>query len=100
MDIFLLPFIDILGILLSLYTWVIIGGVVINWLVALQIVDPYRPLISHISQLCYSLTDPVYGRIRRFVPLIGAVDLSPLVLLLSIRFAHSLLAHAATRFML
>jgi YggT family protein len=100
MDIFLLPFFDVLGILLTLYTWLIIGGVIINWLVAFQVLDPYRPVVSQISQLCYSLTEPVYARIRQFVPLVGTIDLSPLILLLGIRFAHSLLAHAATRFML
>ncbi|TGW15839.1 YggT family protein [Candidatus Hepatobacter penaei] len=100
MDIFLLPFLEIVNICLTLMTWVIIIGVALNWLTALQILNAYSPWVSYLSHLTYALTEPLYERIRRLVPMIGTVDLSPLILLLLIRFLRTMITHAAARYFL
>lgn len=86
MDIFFIPFLNIFRTLLSVYSWIIILGVALNWLIIFRVVNPYQPLIQHASYFYNAVTEPFYRRIRQFVPMIGGVDLTPLVLLLGISF--------------
>ncbi|MGB1230100.1 MAG: YggT family protein [Holosporaceae bacterium] len=86
MDIFFIPFLNIFRTLLSAYSWIIILGVALNWLIIFRVVNPYQPLVQHASYFYNAVTEPFYRHIRQFVPMIGGVDLTPLVLLLGISF--------------
>ncbi len=72
--------VNILGIIsyiLTVYGWVIIRRVVISWVNA----DPYNPIVRFI----YEITEPILGRIRRYVPLsFGGIDFSPIVVVIGI----------------
>jgi len=68
---------------LSAYIWVIIGRAVISWVNA----DPYNPIVRFL----YEITEPALSRIRRVVPVIGALDLSPMILILALIFLRSFL---------
>ncbi len=78
------PPIYLLDMLLSLYGWVIIIAIVLYWLVQLQVVNPYQPFVQRLQQVLARLTEPVLIRIRRVVPPVGGVDLSPIVLLIAL----------------
>ena len=73
---FLLAIAKLLNFALSAYIWVVIGRAVISWVNA----DPYNPIVRFLIQV----TDPVLLRIRRFVPSMGGIDLSPMILILAI----------------
>ena len=74
----------ILDFLLTAYTWVIIGRVIISWLNA----DTYNPIVRFL----YEVTEPLLGRIRRVLPLsMGGIDFSPMVLIVAIMFLQSFL---------
>ena len=69
---------------LKLYTYVVIANVVISWLVAFNVLNTSNRFVYSILEFTYKLTDPIYKRIRRFLPNLGAFDISPIILLLLI----------------
>ena len=71
---------------LKIYTYVVIANVVISWLIAFNVLNTSNRFVYSILELTYSLTDPILNRIRRFLPNLGAFDISPIILLLLIWF--------------
>ncbi|MEM6664986.1 MAG: YggT family protein [Pseudomonadota bacterium] len=82
---------DVLFIALRLYTYVIIASAVFSWLFAFNIVNPNNQFVRTVAEMLYRLTEPVLGPIRRMLPSLGGIDISPIVLLLGIFFIQSLL---------
>ena len=72
--------------ILKIYTYVVIANVVISWLIAFNILNTSNRFVYSILEFTYRLTDPFLNRIRRFLPNLGAFDISPLILLLMIWF--------------
>ena len=72
--------------LLKLYSYVVIANVIISWLVAFNILNTSNRFVYAILEFTYRLTEPFLNRIRRFLPNLGAFDISPIVLLLLIWF--------------
>ena len=72
--------------ILKLYSYVVIANVVISWLVAFNVINTSNRFVYSILELTYRLTDPFLNRIRRFLPNLGAFDISPIILLLLIWF--------------
>ena len=72
--------------LLKLYSYVVIANVLISWLIAFNILNTQNRLVYSILELTYRLTEPFLNRIRRFLPNLGTLDISPVVLLLLIWF--------------
>ena len=72
--------------ILKIYTYVVIANVIISWLIAFNILNTSNRFVYSILELTYRLTDPFLNRIRRFLPNLGAFDISPIVLLLLIWF--------------
>ena len=68
----------IADILLTIYMYIVIGRAVISWVNP----DPYNPIVNFL----YRATEPVLSRVRRMIPYLGGMDLSPLVVLLAIYF--------------
>ena len=71
---------------LKLYSYVVIANVIISWLIAFNILNTSNRFVYAILEFTYRLTDPFLNRIRRFLPNLGAFDISPIVLLLLIWF--------------
>jgi YggT family protein len=80
----MLAVINVIQVALNLYSWIVIASAVFSWLYAFNVVNPRNQLVSTIGQFLYSVTEPVLRPIRRVVPTLGAVDISPVVLLLLI----------------
>ncbi|PIE58844.1 MAG: hypothetical protein CSA33_01455 [Desulfobulbus propionicus] len=80
---FILAVASLINIVLSVYTWVVIGRAVISWVNA----DPYNPIVRFLVQA----TEPALSRIRRYLPPMGGLDLSPMVLILAVIFLQSFL---------
>ena len=69
---------SVIGLLLNIYMWIIIARALISWVNP----DPYNPIVSFL----YRATEPVLSRVRRVIPYMGGIDLSPLIVLLIIYF--------------
>ena len=71
---------------LKLYSYVVIANVIISWLIAFNILNTQNRFVYSILELTYKLTDPILNKIRGFLPNLGSLDVSPIVLLLLIWF--------------
>ena len=71
---------------LKLYSYVVITNVIISWLIAFNVLNTQNRFVYSILELTYRLTDPILIRIRRFLPNLGSLDISPIILLLLIWF--------------
>ena len=72
--------------IVKLYSYVVIANVVISWLVAFNVLNTQNRFVYSILELTYRLTDPFLRRIRAFLPNLGNLDISPIILLLLIWF--------------
>ena len=81
---FILAVAQLIDFVLSVYTWIIIGRVIVSWVNA----DPYNPIVRFL----YEATEPLMGRIRRMLPIsFGGIDFSPLILIMGIMFLQTFL---------
>ena len=72
--------------ILKLYSYVVIANVIVSWLISFNILNTQNRFVYSILELTYKLTDPILNKIRRFLPNLGSLDISPIVLLLLIWF--------------
>ena len=75
--------------LLNIYKYIVIANVVISWLVAFNILNTQNRFVYSILDLSYRLTEPMLIKIRRFLPNLGSLDVSPVVLLVLIWFLQT-----------
>lgn len=87
------PFVELLLVVLNLYMWVILIWVVMSWLTAFNVINRFNPVVSKISEILFRLTDPILRRIRPYMPNLGGIDISPIVMLLGIYFIERCLIH-------
>ena len=72
--------------ILKLYSYVVIANVVVSWLIAFNILNTQNRFVYSILEFSYRLTDPILNKIRSFLPNLGSLDISPIILLLLIWF--------------
>ena len=70
----------------SLYIWILIINAIISWLVAFNVLNTSNRFVYSILDISYKLTDPPLNYIRRFLPNLGSIDISPIVLILGLMF--------------
>ena len=75
--------------LLNIYKWIVIANVIISWLVAFNVLNTQNRFVYSILELTYRLTDPFLNKIRNFLPNLGTLDISPIVLLVLIWFLQT-----------
>ena len=76
---------------ISLYIWILIINAIISWLVAFNVLNTSNRFIYTILDVSYKLTDPPLNYIRRFLPNLGSIDISPIVLILGLMFLRNLI---------
>ena len=72
--------------ILKLYSYVVIANVIISWLIAFNVLNTQNRFVYSIVELSYKLTEPILNKIRGFIPNLGSLDISPVILLLLIWF--------------
>ena len=75
----------------SLYIWILIINAIISWLVAFNVLNTSNRFVYSILDISYKLTDPPLNYIRRFLPNLGSIDISPIVLILGLMFLRNLI---------
>ena len=76
--------------ILKLYSYVVIANVLISWLIAFNVINTQNRFVYSILEMTYRLTEPMLNRIRRFLPNLGSIDISPVVLILALMFLRNL----------
>ena len=74
--------------ILKIYSYVVIANVIVSWLVAFNVLNTQNRFVYSILELTYRLTDPILNKIRHFLPNLGSLDISPVILLLLIWFVE------------
>jgi len=82
---------DILLPILSVAYFLVIAHFIMSWLIRFEVLNVRQEFVGQIWYTLQRILDPVYSRIRRFMPDLGGVDLSPIVVLLGIVILRNLL---------
>ncbi len=85
------PFLWLILTVLDIYFWIVIAWVVASWLIAFNIINPHNPVVNQILYALSRLVEPALRPIRRFLPDLGGIDISPMVLLIGIIFLQQLI---------
>ena len=78
--------------ILDIYSWVIIASAVVSWLVAFGVVNVRNQVVRVIVDSLYRLTEPVLRPLRRVLPNLGGIDISPVLLILLLIFIQDMIA--------
>ena len=75
---------------INIYIWLIIINVILSWLVAFNVLNTQNRFVFAMLNATHQLTDPVLNKIRRFIPNLGSIDISPVILILLLIFIRNL----------
>ena len=75
--------------IISLYIWILIINAIISWLVAFNILNTGNRLVYSVLEVSYKLTSPALNFIRRYLPNLGSIDISPVILILGLMFLRN-----------
>ena len=80
----------LLDSVVSIYIWILIINAVLSWLIAYNILNTSNRLVYSLLDVSYKMTDPLLRPIRNFLPNLGGIDISPVVLILILMFLRNL----------
>ena len=92
-------FLEILDYLLTVLAIFIIVQAILSWLIAFNVINTYNQFVRSVTHALDRMTDPLYRPIRRFLPAMGGIDLSPLVVLIIIRVLQIIIRNNMVSFM-
>ena len=81
----------LLDAVISIYTWIVIGSVIFSWLISFGIINQHSQAVRMIGDFLHRATEPVLAPIRKILPNLGALDFSPVVLILLLYFVRNLI---------
>lgn len=87
------PILELIDIVIELYMWCLIISAILSWLVAFNVVNTQNRIVHTVGDFLYRITEPALAPIRRFLPNLGGIDISPIVLILLLWFVRRLLFH-------
>ena len=87
----MIALIQTLVMALDIYWWIIICAAILSWLYAFNVVNPRNQFVGSIGNMLYRLTEPALRPIRRFMPDLGGIDISPIIVLLILFFLRQFL---------
>ena len=76
---------------ITLYVYILIASAILSWLVAFNVVNVRNPIVAQIGDFLERVTEPVLRPLRRVLPNLGGIDISPIILILVLIFVRSLL---------
>lgn len=83
---------QIVQVLLTVVWWIIIVQAILSWLIAFNVISTYNDTVRTVWEALKRMTEPLYRPIRRILPDLGALDLSPLVVLIGIVLLQKLVS--------
>ena len=83
----------VIDLALEAYVWILIASAVLSWLVAFNVVNTRNQFVASVAEFLYRITEPVLAPIRAFMPSLGGLDISPIILILLILLIQKLIAY-------
>ena len=84
---------DIILLILDLYRWVLIAMIIMSWLISFNVINTRNQFVAAVWRILNQLTEPVLGPIRRIMPNMSGLDLSPIILFIIIFFIQSVIGY-------
>ncbi|MEK9918634.1 MAG: YggT family protein [Pelagibacteraceae bacterium] len=84
----------------EIYIWVLIISAVASWLVAFNVINISNRFVYSILEVAYKLTNPPLSFIRRYIPSLGSVDISPIILILGLVFLRNFINEMFYKFLI
>jgi YggT family protein len=84
-------FLNLVGTVIQIYIWLLIAQAVLSWLLAFGVVNRYNRAVATIGDFLWRITEPLLRPIRRILPDLGGIDISPVVLILLLYFVRNLM---------
>lgn len=81
-----------IDMVLGLYTWIIIASAIFSWLYAFNVINSNNRFVGMVGEFLFKATEPALRPIRRIMPDLGGLDISPIILLIAIYFVRIFLA--------
>ena len=75
----------------TIYIWILIINALLSWLIAFNVLNTSNRLVYSLLDISYKMTDPLLRPIRNFLPNLGSIDVSPVVLILLLMFVRNLI---------
>ena len=83
--------VELILAVIDIYKWVVIAQAVMSWLIAFNVVNPRNRFVAMLAEFLYRVTEPVLRPIRNFMPNLGGIDISPIIVILIIIFIQSVI---------
>ena len=87
-------FVNLIDKIISIYIWILILSVILSWLVAFNVVNTSNRFVFVVGDFLFRVTEPLLRPIRRVLPNLGGIDISPIILILLLYFLRDLLYEA------
>ena len=87
----MLSFLNLVDMVIGLYMWILIIAVIMSWLTAYNVVNTHNRFVYLVYDFLHRATEPVLRPIRRLIPDLGGIDLSPIILIFLLIFIRNLL---------
>ena len=81
----------LLDSVITIYLWIIIINAILSWLVAFNVLNTQNKFVFSVLDVTYKLTDPALNKLRRFIPMFGSIDISPVILILLLMFLRNVI---------
>ncbi len=89
-------FVILIDQIVNIYIWTLLAYIIVGWLIAFRIVNPWQPAVRMAVSVLGRIHEPILSRIRQFMPDLGGIDLSPIVVFLVAQFLRNLLINMMT----
>ena len=83
---------DVILLVLQIYVWLLIAAAILSWLIAFGVVNTRNQAVAMLAGFLYRITEPALRPIRRILPNLGGIDISPVILILIIYFIQEVIA--------
>ena len=77
--------------IINIYVWTLLVYIGVGWLVAFRVINPWQPVVRVTNDLLARIHEPLLRQVRRFLPDLGSIDISPIILFLVAQFIRNLL---------
>ena len=84
--------------ILEIYKWIVIAAVIVSWLTAFNVINVHNNFVRTLLRILLALTEPVFRLVRRVIPPIGGLDISPIIVFLVIWFLQYSITWASFRY--
>jgi YggT family protein len=77
--------------IVNIYIWTLLAYIIVGWLIAFRIINPWQPAVRMIISILGRVHEPILSRVRSFLPDLGGLDISPILIFLAVQFIRNLL---------